>query len=157
EWVYFYFGWNMNNASAPFFAEKKVREAMGYAFDHEEMLKTICYGLYEPCSGIFHPDGWMSAKPAPAPYKQDIAKAEKLLDEAGWVDGDGDGIRDKVIDGNRVKFDFTIICSPVPDRIKICNLLTQNLAEIGVKCTVRPLEATTLSDTLIKHNYQANF
>jgi len=157
EWVYFYFGWNMKEPSAPFFADLKVRQAMGLAFDHDEMLKTICYGLYEPCTGIFHPSGWMAPKKMPAPYKRDIAKAEKLLDEAGWTDGDGDGVRDKEINGKVVPFKFTILCSTVPQRVAICNLLARNLDEIGVKCTVRPLEATVLSDALIKHNYQANF
>jgi peptide/nickel transport system substrate-binding protein len=157
EWVYFYFGWNVNEPSAPFFADKKVREAMGYAFDHEEMLKTLCYGLYEPCNGIFHSTAPMYPKNAPPPYKRDIAKAEALLDEAGWIDNDGDGIRDKTIGGRTVQFDFTILCSQVPQRVAICNLLRQNLDEIGVKCTVRPLEATVLSDNLIKHKYQANF
>jgi peptide/nickel transport system substrate-binding protein len=157
EWVYFYFGWNMKEPSAPFFAEKKVREAMGVAFDHEEMLKTICYGLYEPATGIFHPTAPMyPQKPIP-PLKRDIAKAEALLDEAGWVDSDGDGIRDKVINGKLVPFKFTILCSQVPERIAICNLLRQNLDEIGVECNVRPLEATVLSDNLMKHQYQANF
>jgi len=157
EWVYFYFGWNLQEPSAPFFKELKVRQAMGYAFEHEEMLKTICFGLYEPCAGIFHPDALMAPKPMSAPYKYDIDKAEELLDEAGWVDSDGDGIRDKMIDGKLVKFDFTIICSQVPQRIAICNLLKQNLKEIGIECTVRPLEATSLTDALIKHKYQANF
>jgi len=157
EWVYFYFGWNLNEPSAPFFKDLKVRQAMGYAFEHDEMLKTICFGLYEPCNGIFHPSALMSPKPAPAPYKYDIEKAEELLDEAGWTDSDGNGIRDKMIDGKLVQFDFTIICSQVPQRIAICNLLVQNLKEIGIKCHVRPLEATSLSDALMKHSYQANF
>jgi len=157
EWVYFYFGWNMKRDDAPFFADLKVRQAMGYAFDHEEMLKTLCYNLYEPSLGIFHETAWTAPKKLAAPLKKDIAKAEQLLDEAGWKDSDGDGIRDKVINGKVVPFDFTIICSPVPQRLAICDLLKQNLDEIGVKCTVRPFEATVLSDKLIRHDFQANF
>ena len=157
EWVYFYFGWNVKEPSAPFFAEKPVREAMSYAFDYEEMLKTLCYGLYEQATGIFHPTAPMYPKTPEAPYKRDISKAEALLDGAGWIDSDGDGIRDKTINGKLVPFEFTILCSTVPQRIAICNLLRQNLDEIGVKCNVRPLEATVLSDNLINHRYQANF
>jgi Bacterial extracellular solute-binding proteins, family 5 Middle. len=40
------------------------------------------------------------------PYKQDLDKAEALLDEAGWIDRDNDGVRDKEIDGRSVPFDF---------------------------------------------------
>lgn len=157
EWVYFYFGWNMKAPDAPFFADVKVRKALGYAFNHEEMLKTHLYGLYEPSAGIFHPAGWMAPKPMPEPYHYDIAKAEKLLDEAGWKDSDGDGVRDKEINGKSVPFEFTIVCSTVPQRIAICNLLRTNLEEIGITCNVRPLEATVLSDALMTHKYQANF
>jgi len=157
EWVYFYFGWNMKRDDAPFFADAKVREAMSHAFDHEEMLKTLCYGLYEPCTGIFHPTASMATKNPPAPLKKDVAKAEKLLDEAGWKDSDGDGIRDKMIDGKPVKFDFVILCSNIPNRVSICNLLKQNLDEIGVKCTVRPLDTPVLSEKLMAKDYQANF
>ena len=45
---------------------------------------------------------------APQPYKQDFDKAEDLLDAAGWTDSDGDGIRDKEINGRRVPFEFTL-------------------------------------------------
>ena len=42
-------------------------------------------------------------------FKQDLEKAEQLLDEVGWIDSDGDGIRDKEIDGKSVKFEFAIL------------------------------------------------
>ena len=40
---------------------------------------------------------------------QDLDKAENLLDEAGWVDTDNDGIRDKEINGKKVTFEFTLM------------------------------------------------
>ena len=51
----------------------------------------------------------MAPKNPPKPYTQDLDKAEELLDEAGWTDHDGDGIRDKMIDGKLVPFDFSIV------------------------------------------------
>ena len=54
-------------------------------------------------------------------------------------------------------FDFTILCANAPLRVATCNLLKQNLEEIGVRCTVRPLEPATLFEAMEKHNYQANF
>ena len=127
EWVYFYFGWNAKSESCPFFADLKVRQALSYAFDHKKLLKNLCYGLYEPANGIFYKDAWMAPKKPLPYYNQDLDKAEDLLDAAGWTDHDGDGIRDKKVNGKFVKFEFTIICSNIPDRVEVCKLLKQNL------------------------------
>src|SRR5690606_33607196 len=88
EWAFSYFGWNMQT---PFFEDERVRWAMSYAFDHEEMIKNICYGLYEPARGVYHESAWMAPDPMPEALQQDLDKAEELLDEAGWTDTDGDG------------------------------------------------------------------
>ena len=55
EWVSFHFNWN---TKSPLFSDKRVRQAMGLAFDHQELLTKLRYGLDAPCTGIFHPQ-WM--------------------------------------------------------------------------------------------------
>ncbi|HSW39399.1 MAG TPA: ABC transporter substrate-binding protein, partial [Acidobacteriota bacterium] len=154
EWVYFYFGWNNETE---FFSDRRVRKAMSYAFDHEEMLKVLLYDLYEPANGIFHPTArWAPENPLP-PYRQDQDKAERLLDEAGWVDTNGDGIRDKMIDGVTRRFEFSILVSNVGDRVAIANLLRQNLAELGIICHVRPLDFTVMQEKTLQGHFHAFF
>ncbi|HEV8002134.1 MAG TPA: peptide-binding protein [Planctomycetaceae bacterium] len=154
EWTTIQFIWN---CETPFFSDKRVRNAMSYAMDYDEMLNTVLGGLASPCSGLFHPDAWMAARPAPQPFKQDLDKAEALLKEAGWEDHDGDGVRDKVIDGKTVKFDFDLICTSAdPDGIRICTLLKENLDRLGIACTVRPLEFTVLTQKELDHKFQAS-
>jgi peptide/nickel transport system substrate-binding protein len=154
EWVYFYFGWNNKTE---FFSDRRVRQAMSYAFDHEELLKILLYNVYQPANGIFHPTSrWAPKNPLPF-YWQDQGKAEQLLNEAGWVDSDGDGIRDKMINGQRRRFEFSILVSNVTDRVSICNLLRQNLAEIGVICHVRPLDFTVMQEKTLKGHFHAFF
>ena len=154
EWVYFYFGWNNK---VPFFEDVRVRQAMSYAFDHQEMLEKLNYGLYEACNGIFHSSSWMAPDdPAPA-YQQDLDRAEELLKEAGWIDHDGDGIRDKEIGGRLVPFEFSLLVSNVPERIKLCNLLKENLDQIGIVCHIRPLESTVLQQRMLNREFQAVF
>lgn len=154
EWVYFYFGWNNQ---IPLFDDARVRKAMSFAFDHKEMLETLNYGLYEPCNGIFHSTSWMAPDDPAPPYKQDLDQAEKLLDEAGWTDHDGDGIRDKEIGGRLVPFEFSLLVSNVPERIKLCNLLKENLDSIGIICHIRPLESTVLQQRMLNREFQACF
>lgn len=154
EWTFFAFEWNLKT---PFFSDVRVRKAMSYAFDYKEMLNKLFYGLYEPSNGIFYPTAWVAPKKQPPFYKQDLDKAEELLDQAGWEDHDGDGIRDKKIDGKVVKFEFSILCPPIPDRIKVCTLLKENLGQIGVTCNIRQLEGTVMIDLLMKHKFEAAF
>lgn len=154
EWVYFYFGWNCETL---FFQDKEVRQAMSYAFNHKEMLDELCYGLYQPCTGIYHETAWMSPDPMSKPYQQNLAKAEKLLDEAGWIDHDGDGIRDKEFDGKVIPFRFSIMTSSQPLSLSICTLLKENLAQIGIICEVKPTEFTVMQDKARNHQFQAMF
>ncbi|MFH1299899.1 MAG: ABC transporter substrate-binding protein, partial [Planctomycetota bacterium] len=154
EWVYFYFGWNCKTL---FFEDKKVRQAMSYAFNHKEMLNELCYGLYQPCTGIYHETAWMSPNPMTKPYLQNLNKAEKLLDEAGWIDHDGDGIRDKEFDGKIIPFQFTIMTANVPLSLSICTLLKENLEQIGIICEVKPTEFTVMQEKARNHQFQAMF
>ena len=154
EWTTYLFTWNL---STPFFSDVRVRKAMGYAFNHKELLEKQNFGLFEAANGPYHQTSWMSPKPGPAPYTQDLDKAEALLDEAGWVDSDNDGIRDKLVDGKRVKFEFSIICTPVEERKKLCTLLKDNLGQIGVICNVSPLDFAVLQERTVEHKFQAAF
>lgn len=157
EWTYFYYGWNNDEPSAPFFKDVRVRTAMSYAVDYHELLQTLLHGLCEQCTSITHPSAWYAPHPPLKPYVQDFDKAEKLLDEAGWTDSDGDGIRDKLIDGQRVKFQFSIIVKNDPERVALCQLLQNNLAQIGIQCDIQKMEGTRLFDRLTKKQYQACF
>lgn len=154
EWVYFYFGWNCKTL---FFQDKKVRQAMSYAFNHKEMLDELCYGLYQPCTGIYHETAWMSPKPMTKPYQQNLDKAEDLLDAAGWIDHDGDGIRDKKFGGKIIPFRFTIMTANRPLSLSICTLLKENLEQIGILCDVKPTEFTVMQDRARTHKFQAMF
>jgi peptide/nickel transport system substrate-binding protein len=155
EWLYLYIGWNMDTNKVPYFGDVRVRRAMAHAMNYDAMLNDLCYGLFTQAVGIFHPDGWMFPKNPAEPFRHDLDKAEDLLDEAGWVDSDADGVRDKEIGGQLVPFRFTLMVSNKPDRIAICNLFRENLESIGVLCDIRPLEAAVFQERMFKKNFEA--
>ena len=149
EWVYMYFGWNHKT---PYFEDRRVRRAMSLAFDHEEFLNTVTYGLYEPSTGPFHQTAWFAPDDVAAPLTQDLDAAEDLLAEAGWVDSDDDGTLDK--DGR--PFEFTMIVpSSDPSRIAAANLMKQNLDQIGVRMIPKVTEFTTLMQLTRDHEFDA--
>lgn len=151
EWTEFHIEWNCKD---PRFSDPRVRKAMACSLDYEEMLTSVFYNLVSQGLGVFHPDGWMASKNI-EPYKQDLDRAEKLLDEAGWTDSDGDGIRDKMVNGRLIPFEFNLISYQTPNAIKACTLLKENLDQIGVICNVKPTEFTVKADLAIKHKFQA--
>ncbi len=163
EWVYFYFGWNFRS---PFFRDARVRQAMSLAFDHAEMMERHRRGMDEQSTGVFHRTSPWAPPQAPAAYQQDLDTAEELLAAAGWTDTDDDGVLDGYVfldpefDGQinevkRVKFEFTIVTSNRPDRILLCELLRENLDQVGIVCNVRAAEFTVLQQMARDHKFHA--
>lgn len=153
EWTEFHFLWNQKT---PYFSDVRVRQAMSWAFDYKELLETICHGLYQPCRGPFHPTNWAFPKDAPEPYHQDLDKAEELLDAAGWTDSDGDGIRDKEINGRLVPFEFTLNTYQTETALQAATLLKENLQQIGIICNVKPTEFTVLVESMQNRTFDAS-
>ena len=88
---YAYMGFNMDS---PFFNDVRVRRAINYAIDKEEIVKGVLLGQGYPAMGPYKPGTWVyNDKLKPYGYKPE--KAKELLKEAGWIDTDGDGILDR--------------------------------------------------------------
>jgi peptide/nickel transport system substrate-binding protein len=134
---FYYIGWN---ADRPYFNDKRVRWAMSHAFNAQGILDDIFMGLGKRSTGpisTFLP--YYNQDLAPIPF--DLDKAAALLDEAGWVDSNDNGLRDKTIDGNLIEFDFTLIVYAGGDEyLTMGNIFKEDLAQIGVKMNVQPLE-----------------
>ncbi|MBL9164118.1 MAG: peptide ABC transporter substrate-binding protein [Planctomycetaceae bacterium] len=160
EWTEFHIEWNQRTADgkspSPFFGDSRVRWAMTYAMDYDELINTITRGLYQQGQGTFHPTSWMFPKNPPALIKQDLDKAEDLLAEAGWTDSDGDGIRDKEINGQIVPFEFQLMTSQTETGIQTATLMKECLEQIGVIANVKPTEFVVMQDKLIKHEFDAS-
>lgn len=150
EWRSHQVIWNLD---VPPFADRRVRRAVGYAIDQARLLDTVCRGLATPPTGIFAPDSWSVGRVRPEPYRQDLAKAEALLDEAGWIDRDGDGARDREIDGRVVPFAFTLLCDRRPFRVEIASALRDSLARVGLNCTVLTVEPHELRERLRQRRF----
>lgn len=135
--VYRYLGWNLEDYR---FNDKRVRRAMTHAFDRRYVIDNVLYGLGTLTTGSFYrhsPAYDTSIDPIPF----DLEKAKQLLTEAGWVDTNGDGIRDKEINGERKEFEFPmIIYGYRPEVRSWSTLFKENLYKIGVQCTLVPVE-----------------
>jgi ABC-type transport system substrate-binding protein len=82
------------NASRPEVSDPRVRHALALLIDRRAIAKRLFDGLQRPANWPIWPAGPVDGPEAVVP-DFDPAAAAKLLDEAGWVDTDKDGIRDQ--------------------------------------------------------------
>ncbi|MEE1131950.1 MAG: oligopeptide ABC transporter substrate-binding protein [Caryophanon sp.] len=115
-------------------ADKNLRKAMGYALNIEEVSDVYYYGLRSRANS-FIPPVFASFHNADLPgYTYDPEKAMELLDEAGYVDTDGDGIREDK-DGNPLEIRLATMSG---DDIaeQITQYWLQNWADVGLNVTL---------------------
>lgn len=146
---YTYLGFNLNN---PLFKDKRVRQALNYAVDKNEIIEVVLLGLGKVTNGPFLPDSWgYNNKVLASPFNP--AKARGLLEEAGWKDTNGDGWIDK--DGR--KFEFTIITNQGnEERIKVAQIIQRRLKDTGINVKIKVVEwSVFLTEFIEKKNFDA--
>lgn len=84
------------------FSDVRVRKALMYAVDRVEITERIGQDLMPIMDGLMPATLTWIPEPDIEPYRYDPERAMRLLDEAGWVDTNGNGIRDK--DGMELSF-----------------------------------------------------
>lgn len=146
---YSYLGFNMES---PFFKDVRVRRAINYAIDKEEIVKGVLLGLGYPAMGPYKPGTWVYNDKL-KPYGYHPEKALTLLKEAGWADTDGDGILDR--DGR--PFSFTILINQGNSlRIKAATIIQNRLKGVGIEVKIRTVEwAAFLNDFILKGRFDA--
>ncbi|MFK5925654.1 MAG: peptide-binding protein [Desulfuromusa sp.] len=146
---YTYLGYNLNR---PIFQDKRVRQALSYAINKQELIDGVLLGYGTVATGPYKPDTWVYNSDVPT-YLYNPDKARQLLAEAGWKDTDGNGILDK--DGKELA--FTIVTNQGNDlRSKTGEIIQRRFKEIGVEVKLRIIEwATFLKEFINPGNFDA--
>ena len=93
------------NASSEILSDLKVRQAIAYAVNKEEITKGLTYGYETPATSLFAPGAPYTDITYNSTWSYDLDKANALLDEAGWVMNESTGIREK--DGQQLSLNYT--------------------------------------------------
>lgn len=146
---YTYLGYNLRH---PFFKEKKVRQALAYAINKQELIDGVLLGYGAAATGPYKPDTWVYNPDVPR-YDYNPEKARALLAEVGWQDTDGDGVLEK--DGR--DFSFTIVTNQGNDlRSKTGEIIQRRFQQIGIDVQLRIVEwATFLKEFINPGNFDA--
>ncbi|MEB3360162.1 MAG: peptide ABC transporter substrate-binding protein [Synechococcales bacterium] len=120
----------------PFLTDPQVRQAINLAIDRD----TIATQLYGPtgkatANVVVAPEQFVSPNTA---YEFNPDAAAQLLDQAGWVDSNGNGIRDK----NGVEMQMVFQTSVNPLRQKTQEIIKQNLEAIGMAVELKSIDAS---------------
>lgn len=139
---YTYLGFNLKHHP---FDDIKVRQAINYALDKQEVIDGVLLGLGEPVASPYKPGTRWSDK-ALHPYPYDKNQALKLLHEAGFSDTNNDGILDR----NGKPFTFEILTNQNKQREMTAVLIQRRLKDIGIDAKIRVIEWASFVNQFIK-------
>jgi peptide/nickel transport system substrate-binding protein len=139
------------NHELEMFSDRRVRKALSLAVDRKAFVDGLLSGYGSPAAGPLPPVLW-AHDPSVKPDPLDLDRAAGLLDEAGWIDRDGDGVCDR--DGSPLS--FTILTrkgDPVRENGAV--VLRENFAAVGVEVRTRILEFSTVIDHVRHGDFEA--
>lgn len=139
---YTYLGFNLKHKP---FDDIRVRKAINYAIDKQEIIDGVLLGLGLTVASPYKP-GTRWSNPKLKPYSYNPQKAIELLKAAGFEDHDGDGILDK--DGKPLAFE--ILTNQNKEREMSAVLIQRRLKEIGIDVKIRVVEWATFISRFIK-------
>ena len=149
---YSYIGWNNEH---PIFSDKRVRRAMTHLCNRAKIADILYYGEAQPAIGNVYfkrPEYHHGIEP----WEFSPEKAKALLAEAGWIDSDGDGVLDKVINGVKTPFSFEFKTNQGNEiRKKIGLIMVEELRKVGIAADVHTMEWSVYLDNVRDHKFDA--
>jgi len=128
----------------PALRDRNVRLALAHATDKQKLIDIVVLGFGAPGLTLI-PDGlghWYNN--TLTDYEFDVDKANQILDDAGYLDADGDGVRD-MPDGSR-PLNFRMHWpSDSIDAPRQAELLTEMWGEVGVNLELQAIDPDALT------------
>lgn len=123
------------------FQNPAVRQAIGLCTNRQTMAETLTQDHANLADLYISPDHPLALGLEFAPLNYDPAAGNVLLDEAGYLDSDEDGIREDPESGK--PFTSTLYTTDTPVRTVMADVFVENMAGCGIQVTVQKLPAST--------------
>jgi peptide/nickel transport system substrate-binding protein len=147
--------WNLRH---PFLADPEVRRALGHAIDRRELARLLYLPDEMPLVGGLSPEGRAEAMYRDGRLDQgptfDPDLAERLLEAAGWVDRDGDGVRER--DGTDARIEMLARRGGILSTLEPAVLLQSQLRHVGVTLEIRPVEPSVWRESWRAGDFDAS-
>jgi peptide/nickel transport system substrate-binding protein len=147
----------LNTTKAPF-DDVNVRKAISMALNREQIVTVAMYDYTKPADPTGLSDAYPNYKLADPNSLGDwtqlnVEEANRLLDEAGLARG-ADGIR-TLPDGTPMVYDINVV-SGWSDWVSACNIMAQNLEEVGIQATVQSYDFSAWFDRVQKGEFDVS-
>jgi peptide/nickel transport system substrate-binding protein len=132
----------------PLLMDRTIRQALSYAVDRNQLVQLALAGHGRPGSVLLPPalGDWQYQVPADAQMNANPDRAKQLLDAAGYVDSNGDGIRESR-NGKPLTFRLIAIESTTVD-VRAAELFRDAASNVGIKLNLNTLDENTLGNTV---------
>lgn len=140
--TYAYIGFNMQDTVLKI---KQVRQALALAIDRQAIIEHLLGGLATPASSLLPKEHW-AYEPQVAGYNHDLKQAQRLLDEAGFTDPDGDG--------PQPRFKLSYKTSQNEQSRRIAEVLQHQWQKLGVEVDIKSYEWGTFFGDISVGNFQ---
>jgi ABC-type transport system substrate-binding protein len=147
-------GWYINmhpEKGNPALKDQRVRQALAYAFNRQKLVDDLLLGGTNVAATDWDNSPWVD--PSIQPYPYDPEKAKALLEEAGWVDTNGDGTVDK--DGVELVLKYGTTTREV--RSDTQAVAQQDLAAVGIGTDLQSYESSLFFASYAEDGPSANF
>ncbi len=138
----------------PALSDIEFRKAIQHAIDKETIIDRVLVGLGTPATTISPSanPSWIPEIPVEEQFTFDLAKANEILDAAGYEDTNGNGIREMPGGGDDINLVYAVrtesqVAAPVAE------FVSGWLEEIGIETTLKPMNDTTLIEVIGKGEY----
>ncbi len=136
----------------PMLMDKRVRQAIDYAIDKENIIDVAYSGQGKPGTTIIVPDDFWHYEPTADELRSfNLEKAKQLLEDAGYIDRDGDGIREN---SNGEKMSFRLACrSDGTEEIKAGQMIAGSLKDAGIEIIIESVDDGLLLDMIYSYDF----
>lgn len=146
--------WLLNHKS-PVLADPQVRKALTHVIDYDYLINQVQRGMAIRISVPMPPNRPYYNKSLAQP-DFNIAKAREILAQAGWIDTDGDGFADKVLNGKKQPLSFRLLAATSSKVNELtANSLKETCKQAGIDLQLVPADLSMMTNDTKNGNYDS--
>ncbi len=150
-----YYAVFFNQTKSKPLSDKTVRLALAYATNKNEIIEKVLANQGQTVDSPLLPD-WLGHTTSAKIYDFALDHAQNILEAADWKDNDGDNIREKTINDEETKLEFTLLATNWPELKQTAEILKEQWEKIGARVNLEIISATDIQqDNIRPRQYQA--